>query len=54
MVLALSNSVGVSWTTCTCVLPDEGYQRVVETAHIKVSCSLAKLTPTLNSIDVAL
>jgi len=32
------------------VLPNEGYQRVVEMSHIKVSCSLAKvrLTPTVH------
>ena len=35
--------------TKECVLPNEGYQRVVETSHINVSCSLAKvrLTPML-------
>jgi len=44
MVPVLSNSIGVS----RLVLPDEGYQRVVEMLHIKVSCSLVKvrLTPT--------
>ena len=48
--VANSTPQGLPMSISTCVLPDEGYQREVETSHIKVSCSLAKvrLTPTLS------
>ena len=57
MILALSNSVGVSRTFASeqATLIRDGFnmrrfdQRVVKTSHIQISCSLAKvrLTPTL-------